>query len=1012
MLVLSLALIFCCFLLLLSLGIWSQQASILASRSRVDLMRQRLSQGLRVELETELAQTPDAVPSVSTYSPPGSNLGAALHWGTDSTYKPYDPTSTSGLFGDWKKNPLSLGYQDPVAGQPVATPPWHALALSSMPGQHKYQTVVSTAFPYGAFAPWGKITVGGQVSSFGNPGFKSTLPQQSTLPVVLAAGKDLEVDGSFILGQAISATGKVTLPQGNGAIPYQGMLFSDPFTQKLHDQIRGGGGVFETIRQDLVDKTDFVAGDVLSPIEFFKLFTGKTNLTAIFGLRQACSIPMPVFPSFINGEDFDVILFHNPYPSDFKGVAASIDIIKHIAEDLFKIVKDAEQAVVDAWKAVAATASAVWDDIKGAFSWITGHKDQAKKDFDEANEKYEEAKQHLSDVLGDLEAAFDSFKQVLDDVADAIKPTPPVTALEERNVDTVGWAYFGILSRIGTDLGDFFTAVFHSSSDNWNQLLSDLMNNTRVVNFVDRNPLGGFTEQGGFTLAMTWTVPQGRTLHLGNSSKPDYTMLGDLWIQRGATLSVEGSLFVIGPTEQEWTYSPALGNTSDIRPSGTIYLEEGATLLVDGNLYASGDPDHGSVMLTSPGGATPPLSTAILCTGDVQLPYGTGSGVALDQLLTYVAKEGGNSALQGVVDDLINPLLVDVAPHMAKAFGPFHSRTCWFSDYAVSLVLIPELVEFGLQGPWPIPLPYTNCWRNIFPPLSKIYSIELNFTLGENLYLHSDWWPFGQGIVPIVPKIDPKSYEDIVSSAFGSLESGELNFGSILETIGEHMEEVIPDFADEVFENVVQGIIKGLIQDLAGDIDDPCGSPPEEGEEQKAQSKVEDALEDVAKDMLKVFGKDMLKMAGTILSEYRDALSEDTKDQISAASGAARELPGVFLYCGGELSLGSSGPAKASGFFFAEGDINCGAQSVFGSVVSRSGDINLDGNLYYYPFYSRGSLWNPQKPGTYIVNGSGPSYLREAIEVVKDGLYLKTPVDGSTVAIGVPGVRTLAEGPR
>lgn len=975
-------------------------------------MRQRLSQGLKTQLEAELAQVPDVTPSTNSYSPPDSKLGASLDWGSSSVYTPFDPQTTKDLFGNWKTQPLSLGYQEPQEGQPATMPPWHALALSSMPGSHRYQTVISTAFPYGAFAPWGKITVGGQVASFGNPGFQSTRPQITTLPVVLAAGQDLEVDGSFTVGRAISATGKVSLPQRNGAIPLQGMLFSDPFTQRLHDQVRGSQGVFAQIRQDLVDKTDFVSGDVLSPLEFINLFTGKTNLTAIFGLRQACSIPMPVFPSLINGEDYDVILFHNPYPSDFKGVAATIDIIKHIVNDLAKLVEAAEKAVVDAWKAVGATAEGVWDDVKGAWNWITGHKKKAKEEFDKANKKYDEAKQHLSDVLGDLEAAFDSFKQILNDVADALKPTPPITAVEERNVDTVGWAYFGILSRIGTDLGDFFTAVFHSSSDNWNQLLSDLMNNTRVVNFVDRNPLGGFTEQGGFTLAMTWTVPQGRTLHLGNSSKPDYTMLGDLWIQRGATLSVEGSLFVVAPTEEQWTYDPALGNTSDLRPSGTIYLEEGATLLVDGNLYASGDADHGSVMVTSPGGATPPLSTAILCTGDVQLPYGTGSGVTLDQLLTYVAKDSGNSTLEGVVKDLINPVLVDVAPHLAKAFGPFHSRLCWFSDYAVSLVVIPELVEFGLQGPWPIPLPYTNCWKNIFPPLTEIYNVELNFTLGENLYLHSDWWPFGQGIVPIVPKIEPKAYGDIVNEAFGELAAGELSISAILDKIGEHMKEVIPDFADEVFENVVQGIIKGIIQDLAGDIDDPCGGSPEETTEQKAQSKIKEALEDVAKDMLKVFGKDMLKMAGNILGEYRDALSEEAQDEISAAAGAARELPGVFVYCGGVLTLGEQGPPKASGFFFAEGDIDCGAQSVFGSVVSRTGDINLDGNLYYYPFYSRASLWNPQKPGTYIVNGEGPAYLREAIEVVKDGLYLETPTSGSTLAIGVPGVRTLAEGPR
>lgn len=1018
-LILTLTLLFCCLLLLLSLTIYSQQAALIGSWGKQDLFSQRIAQGVALELESELNGNPGAVPSLTRYPLADAPVAGTLNWGDSSHFEPFQADLAEGLFKTWTSDPPALGYSQGENGS-VTTPPWHALAVTTMPDKRAYQTVISTAFPYAAFAPWGSIQVNGKVAGFANPDFNDTFAQESHVPVSVAAGEDIQVSGQFPLGFAQSAEGKISLPQDSGALPRQGLAFPDPYTPSLQNQVEQA---MSAIGTRLADKTDFVTGSYLDPEGLYKLISGKEGLTAIFSLQQACSIPMPILPSIIEGEGYQVILLHNPFPSDYKGVAKTLSFIESILSDLLKIVEDAEKAVVEAWKAVGDAAAGVWDDAKGVWDTITGQKKAAEKAFNEANEKYNEAKDHLQSALNDLEDAFDEFKKILELVADAVKPTPPVTMAEEKEMLTFGWAYMGLLARITEDLADFFSAVVGSGAGNWNQLYSDLMNETRVVHFVDRNPLGGFTEDGGFTMLATWTVPRGRTLHLGNSQKPDFTIVGDLWIQQGATLKVEGSLFLEAPSpaskegeENEggkaWNYAPTSGMTSEIIPTGTLYLEPGATLIVDGVLYCEGNRDHGSVTITSPAGVTSPLSTAIFCSGDVKLPYGTASGLTLDRMVHYMAKELGIEALQDLADDFIIPVMLDLPPQLAKLDGPFHDRKCWFSDYAVSLVLIDELVEFGLQGPWPIPLPYTNCWKNIFTPLSKVYRVELNFALGENLFTHSNWWIFGQGVVPIVPKVDPKNYSDATREAFEGFASNDLNPKSILETVADHLEEVIPEFAEAVLEEAIQAILKDMVAEAAGGFEDPCAKQKESSQEKK-ESNFKEKAEEFGQEMLTKFEKKMVTMTGKILSQYRDAIAKDTKDTIKAEAGAARELPGVFIYSGGQLEIGENVPAKAAGFFFAEGDIEIAARSTFGAVVSRGGSINVEGDLYYYPFYSKASLWVPQKPETYGVDtGKTPSYFREFMDVFQDGVYILTPENGSTVSVGSGSATKLAEGYR
>ena len=106
--------------------------------------------------------------------------------------------------------------------------------------------------------------------------------------------------------------------------------------------------------------------------------------------------------------------------------------------------------------------------------------------------------------------------------------------------------------------------------------------------------------------------------------------------------------------------------------------------------------------------------------------------------------------------DILNALFQDVAPNLAKVAGPFHTRKPFFASYAATfqLTMVPTPVG-TIPVPSPIPLPRKNVLVPIFRGFTYAYAPALNASIGENLYTHADWWGFGQGTVPVLPKIDP-----------------------------------------------------------------------------------------------------------------------------------------------------------------------------------------------------------------------------------------------------------------
>ena len=991
-LLLVLVLTFVAATLSFSLTVWSQEAHLLAMRSTADLSRTRLTMGISQQLIDELSQRPGRTLSdSSTYQLPGRTVQAKVDW-NEEQQKPLPKGLSSGSALFSKDHTPSFAY-----GKSGGIPDWHSYARVQLPGGHRRTIGLRKGLPFAASAPWGSVNVAGRLDSWNNAKFgEESAGTVAPAPVRVQAYENLTLEGSFDYGLATSEHGRVILPDtgtGTGVNRY-------PVQNDAVDALVASvESAYEKLEAGTLNKRDFITGEILDPMDFFKLLTGKANLTMIFSLQQQCNLPLPMVPSIYNFDLLEVIALHNPYPSDFNGKLFTMHSLQNVLKDLLKSMFDAKQKFKDAKKvvknaahALAHIGHAIWDAIRGKIKRAKRELSRAKKDMEKA------AKAFLDAWLG-LDSFFDPFRAILKGTGD-LGPQVPHTLSEEEEIVTKGFAYFSVLRRIEGSLRSFFRGIF---SGNFNDLIYDLSNPTRVVHFTDRAPYRGFSDDGGFTLAWTMNVPRGRTLKIGpqgGARSADFVILGDLWLQRGATMVVDGNLFLRAPEQDIWLYRCDDDEGPDFRPTGTIYLEEGATLVVSGNLYAEGQgSQRPSLVVCSDYGHTPAINTAVICKGDVRLPGGVGPGVTLESLLLKLTQD---LPVAGDLSKyLVTPLLHDVAPHLAKVLGPFNKRDCWFADYATTLVMIPELVEFGLQGPWPIPITYSNCMVNVFNPLTKVSAITLNFSLGDNLMTHCSWWIVGEGIVPVLPKVRADAYveaakselEAELESLIPKLKLLELKFDpdEILKDVERQVENLIPNIVEYLINDVVQVVIREIMGVIPG-VDDPCKDCEESDEEEEQNSTLE---------KLRSIGETTQGILETTFEAFISKAVETSRANIGEEIGpdALREVAGTLVYSGGKLTVGGGEeyPPSAVGLFVAQGDLEIQARHTIGAVSSRTGDIDVQGDLHFNPYFTQAFLYDPQDPDTYYGGGRPPKWL-EGFEVIfRDAAYLKTPDGGEAL---------------
>jgi hypothetical protein len=479
-------------------------------------------------------------------------------------------------------------------------------------------------------------------------------------------------------------------------------------------------------------------------------------------------------------------------------------------------------------------------------------------------------------------------------------------------------------------------------------------------------------------------VPRGRTLKL---TKSNVVVAGDIYLHPGAVLDVSGNLTVQAP--DSWTDfkgTAASGDNTLSYPNGRVIMEEGSSLIVSGDLNVTGGTyDAGSVLLTCDYGPNTGLTRLIYCDGDINVKYGMGPAVEFGVLVDALAKN--DSTLKGFMDDFFDPFTEEVAPQMAKLpyVGPWQWRTCWFANYCTTFEFIPLLEEFGLGGPWPIPLPFQNCLRDVFKYLSIIYSTELNYFIGENLYTHSPFWLFGRGVSPVMLKVRP----ELVADALGEIQWTTIAWDDFKDQAEQFVSDVIPGFAEGIVEEVIAKIIASAAADLLPF--DPITCGPSEGD--TAAESMESAAD-------KYLDEKLGAMEGLLqrsLEQVLLHLQNDVYDKLDSDDpkyAVLRELPGVCVASGSTITIGTAGGSRlASGLFVAQSDLTINCEYTVGSAISVGGDIEVS-QLLHYPYYDRVSLYNPKKIS----------------DPLEEGLELEDPVGSLAGDVEYTFPRRLAEG--
>lgn len=789
-------------------------------------------------------------------------------------------------------------------------------------GKHRYEMQHSKGQGYALYAPKGKIKAG-QVMGWANPRHddkRKSLESFSGVPAVVAGLNEVELE-KLDYGSAYSKKGKATIESGLG-VAFAGYFPYLDYDTTLTSKIETSFGALQGVAHD-TDKTNLITGDILDigkSIAMFFSGSGSLSLT----LQQAMEFPFPPIPGF--SQDVPGLLYEFwvclPEPPDFSENSTAKD------EDS-KAFTDKLTAASDEYKAAKAQVEALQAQL-AAESDADKKKDIQEK-LDKANQRFDAAKQTLKDLQEEAEGNSKKNKDRINN--NGIAPYTPQTrnddlAITGKNGQT-GWPYRALLSN----LLDLLLNIISGDTDG---ILNLFFKKVRLVHFGGKNNTPDFTFNGGlFHSTATWTVPPGRSFcYRGNME-----IAGDLWLQRGTTFLVEGDLTVASPG--------AGSGLNPLSPSGRVFLEEGSSLLVTGNFSCEGSPLYGSVMIGSRAGVAHPLNSAILCKGNVNIPYSMMTAMTLEDTVRWL---GDKEPAIGKLNQVITPLLSLIAPNAAKLAGPFHMRKCYFASYAATfqLIIIP-IVEVPV--PTPIPIPHKNALVPVFKALTRLYTITMNFSLGENLYPSADWWIFGEGVVPMIPKLDlPRALDAIKGLSLPSFSLDGFDWESKLKEFAEDLgKEAAAKIVTTVITKVVTKIVASAAIPFGGSIVDILVDELLD----QIQAQIDEALDaGNFMDTLKNDALDLLK------SKLKTVL-----DQV-LTEGLLRENAGCVVYAGGTMDIGYLNGAPttdviASGLFISRGNVRMNADHAIGQIVSLEGDIEAK-KVLYNPYFTRASLYVPK----------------------------------------------------
>lgn len=835
---------------------------------------------------------------------------------------------------------------------------------------------------YAVYAPNGGVTLesglGWANPAFGNTDASGSAP--SGVPFTVAAKGKIEME-KLPYGNVYSLDGPIELNNGasNLGIAFRGPFPLRNYEDALKSSLSSAKGALDQASLS-GDKTKDINGNI-GIDTVLSMFTsgGAPSLT----LEQATSFPFPLIPSFsatIPGVFFE-FWFHVPYAPDFSVSSnqaqaleqqaaadaqkletlntqiASLEKQLHGLQTYLNSLQNANPKTPETLAQIAAIQSQIANgdpnsvEVAGIIATIkkleqkgssrTAAEDQQLIELQLKRANLESKLDDLTDELKDLN---DSKVEQGEEWTDKLKngvggENVPVTRAEDANIPNKGqkgWNYSRLVGKAWDLLGLLVRTAFTMDFDG---LAKEFSEEVRVVHFGGKDYIPEFTfGSGSFSTKSSWTVPPGRSFRYSG----DMQIKGDLWLQKGSVMAVTGNLTMV---------DPGTGSTA-LEPSGKIVLEQGATLLVGGTLQAAGRPEHGSLWSCSPLGSISPVSSAIFVGQNVNIPYGSFSAGSLQDMAAGIDGMGGTaSALDS---------FTKLGPNIAKIAGPFHTRQPYFAEYATTFQL--TIVHTVLFGSWPvptpIPLPKPNMLIPIFRATTLLYTGAMNASLGENTYLHSDWWGYGEGVVPAMLKVDPTGPLAAIKNLNLSNLKPNFNFETQFADLGQKIFEELVTFAfKEVGGKVISEVMKALVGpgSWIGALE---GLMPEVGNKQSF-------LETMSKTVID-------GTVGQIISELKNT-RDKIEDEIDNAMASAylREVSGPLIHAQ-SISVGGGGevPKMMAGMLVAENDIRVDAETFVGSLTSFNGNIEAK-KVYFTPLFTRASIYQPKATSTTSIGRVG-----------------------------------------
>lgn len=703
--------------------------------------------------------------------------------------QPWQPLGTEGLYTGNSQAQVGAYQQSMLTenlnGRNHSTAPWVTMTsmkpasgrreFSSAFANRRYEAALHEGFPYAAYAPQGKVELK-QVRAWSNPTIKEmktkagekAQDQSSGLICYVGAKKAVTVE-DFKHGRVyLPADGVLDVHGGAVALP--GLPLPSGSSTSYENLVQADiDSAFTTLKDAGIDKTGLIFGR-LDLSSFIALFKGA-EFPNIFSLESSLSFFFPTIPQFKNKSAWVELSFHVPLAPDqnLENIVTSLQNAPSLDSTLTALNSANQQMILLKQKKQAKeTERAKYDSKSSEYKSLSAEIDELNTKI---ADKQKEIDGYVKAIKNQSDGAKDAFNQgVADGTISALRALPETTADEKaaksKGLTAKWWTGFSYIGLFVDRYADFaeiavklIGAIFDGDSFDPDVLLKFFCKEVRLVHLQGGKPdpepskmfmktvTGDFKS---FNIDKTWTVPRGRTFRI----RCGMAIKGDLWVQRGACMIVDGDLLMF----------PKDG-VSPFLPKGRIYLEEGASLLVGGNIEGAGDSSFGSLVVGSPVGREHPINCAVICQGKVNLPYGTRSGIALDDLARGLEEE---FKFTGVSEPL-ETVFTDILPNVSKILGPFSTRCCYFARWATTII-IPT--EFPVPIPAPIPdKQHENKLCTVFRALTMVYTVHLNATLGENLMTSTSWWLIGKERVPMVPKLDPYALKNDLEAVVNTIKS-------------------------------------------------------------------------------------------------------------------------------------------------------------------------------------------------------------------------------------------------